>query len=108
MAGQRLRRGRPALGPMTRTVRDAALMFSAMARYDLRDPFCLPGRSARLARRHRGRRRRACAVGVLRRPGFDAPVDADGIAAVERAAQSWPTPAPMVEEADADLPDTSS
>src|SRR5690348_15268334 len=26
-------------GPMTRTVRDAALMFSAMARYDLRDPF---------------------------------------------------------------------
>src|SRR6202020_292181 len=29
-------------GPMTRTVRDAALMFSAMARYDLRDPFCVP------------------------------------------------------------------
>ena len=29
-------------GPMTRTVRDAALMFSAMARWDLRDPFCLP------------------------------------------------------------------
>ena len=29
-------------GPMTRTVRDAALLFSAMARYDLRDPFCLP------------------------------------------------------------------
>ncbi len=28
----------------------------------------------------------ACTVGVLRRPGFDAPVDEDGIAAVERAA----------------------
>ncbi len=27
---------------MTRTVRDAALMFSAMARFDLRDPYCLP------------------------------------------------------------------
>ena len=29
-------------GPMTRTVRDAALMFSAMARFDLRDPYALP------------------------------------------------------------------
>ena len=29
-------------GPMTRTVRDAALMLSALARFDLRDPFCLP------------------------------------------------------------------
>jgi aspartyl-tRNA(Asn)/glutamyl-tRNA(Gln) amidotransferase subunit A len=29
-------------GPMTRTVRDAALMFSVMAQYDLRDPFCVP------------------------------------------------------------------
>ena len=29
-------------GPMTRTVRDAALMLSAMARHDLRDPYCLP------------------------------------------------------------------
>ena len=29
-------------GPMTRTVRDAALMLGAMARWDLRDPFCLP------------------------------------------------------------------
>ncbi len=29
-------------GPMTRSVRDAALMFGAMARWDLRDPFCLP------------------------------------------------------------------
>ncbi len=29
-------------GPMTRTVRDNALMLSAMARADIRDPFCLP------------------------------------------------------------------
>ena len=29
-------------GPMTRSVRDAALMLSAMARADVRDPFCLP------------------------------------------------------------------
>ena len=38
-------------GPMTRTVRDAALMLSAMARYDVRDPFCRAGRRSRLARR---------------------------------------------------------
>ena len=73
-------------GPMTRTVRDAALMFSAMARYDLRDPFCLPtdGRDWRdgIESGVAG-----LTVGILRRPGFDAPADADAVAAVERAAQ---------------------
>src|ERR1700734_3540742 len=73
-------------GPITRTVRDAALMFSSMARWDLRDPFCLPddprnwtdGIEAGVA---------GLTVGVLNNPGFQAPVDQDGIAAVERAAQ---------------------
>ncbi len=94
-------------GPMTRTVRDAALMFSAMARYDIRDPFCMPddgrdwrdGIEAGVA---------GLTVGVLRRPGFDAPVDADGIAAVERTAALLAQAGAMVEDAVADLPDTSA
>jgi aspartyl-tRNA(Asn)/glutamyl-tRNA(Gln) amidotransferase subunit A len=92
-------------GPMTRTVRDAALMFSAMARYDLRDPFCTPddgrdwrdGFEAGVA---------GLNIGVLRRPGFDAPVDADGVAAVERAASLLAEAGAVLEEAVAPLPDT--
>ncbi len=93
-------------GPMTRTVRDAALMFSAMARWDLRDPFCLPdeprdwtdGIEAGVA---------GLAVGVLSNPGFEAPLDQDGIASVERAAQLLADAGAYVEQADAGLPDTS-
>jgi aspartyl-tRNA(Asn)/glutamyl-tRNA(Gln) amidotransferase subunit A len=94
-------------GPMTRTVRDAALMFSAMARWDLRDPFCLPDDP-----------RDWCdgiedgvsgmTVGILRNPGFNAPVDADAAAAVERAAQILTDAGAFVEQADAGLPETSS
>jgi aspartyl-tRNA(Asn)/glutamyl-tRNA(Gln) amidotransferase subunit A len=94
-------------GPMTRTVRDAALMFSVMAQFDLRDPFCVPiedrdwrdGIEDGVEGLH---------VGILRRPGFDAPVDADGIAAVERAAQLLSGAGAEVEEASADLPDCSA
>ena len=94
-------------GPMTRTVRDAALMFGAMARWDPRDPFCLPdeprdwtdGIEAGVA---------GLTVGVLGNPGFDAPVDADGIAAVERAAQLLIDAGAFVEQVDAGLPDTST
>ncbi|HEY0424135.1 MAG TPA: amidase family protein [Rhodopila sp.] len=93
-------------GPMTRTVRDAALMFSAMARWDLRDPFCLPddprnwcgGIEDGVA---------GLTVGMLSNPGFDAPIDADGVAAVERAAQLLADAGAYVEQADAGLPDTS-
>jgi aspartyl-tRNA(Asn)/glutamyl-tRNA(Gln) amidotransferase subunit A len=93
-------------GPMTRTVCDAALMFGAMARWDLRDPFCLPddprdwtdGIESGVA---------GLTVGVLNNPGFAAPVDADGVAAVERAAQVLADAGAFVEEADAGLPDTS-
>lgn len=93
-------------GPMTRTVRDAALMFSAMARYDIRDPFCTPddgrdwrdGIEAGVA---------GLTVGVLNRPGFDAPVDADGIVAVERTAALLAEAGALVEQAEPDLPDTS-
>jgi aspartyl-tRNA(Asn)/glutamyl-tRNA(Gln) amidotransferase subunit A len=94
-------------GPMTRTVRDAALMLNAMGRYDLRDPFCmqddgrdwLDGIESGVA---------GLSVGVLNRPGFDAPVDADGVAAVEKAAQMMADGGARVEQADAMLPDTSA
>ncbi len=93
-------------GPMTRTVRDAALMFSAMARFDARDPFCLPddprdwrdGIETGVA---------GLSVAVMGRPGFDAPVDADGIAAVEQAARILSDAGAIVEQAEPDLPDTS-
>ena len=93
------------LGPMTRTVRDAALLLSALARYDVRDPFCVPddgrdwrdGIEAGVA---------GLSVGVLRNPGFDAPVDAGGVAAVERAAALLAEAGASVDEADPGLPDT--
>jgi aspartyl-tRNA(Asn)/glutamyl-tRNA(Gln) amidotransferase subunit A len=94
-------------GPMTRTVRDAALMFSAMARYDVRDPFCMPddGRDWRDGIEDGVA---GLTVGILSNPGFDAPIDADGISAVDRAAALLTDAGAIVEQADADLPDTSS
>jgi aspartyl-tRNA(Asn)/glutamyl-tRNA(Gln) amidotransferase subunit A len=93
-------------GPMTRAVRDAALMFSVMAQYDLRDPFCLPtdGRDWRdgIEEGVAG-----LTIGILRRPGFDAPADADSLAAVARAARLLSDAGAIVEEAPADLPDPS-
>ena len=94
-------------GPMTRTVRDAALMFNAMARWDLRDPFCLPddprdwrdGIESGVA---------GLSVAVLGSPGFDAPLDQDGINAVERAAAILADAGAYVEQVDAGLPDTST
>ena len=93
-------------GPMTRTVRDAALMFSVMAQYDPRDPFCLQtdgrdwrdGIEAGVA---------GLTVGIPRRPGFDAPADDDALAAVEWAARALSEAGASVEEADVDLPDPS-
>ena len=93
-------------GPMARSVRDAALMLGAMARADVRDPFCLPdeprnwldGIEAGVA---------GLRVSVLRRPGFDAPVDADGIAAVEAAAQMLADAGAEVQDEDPGLPDTA-
>ena len=92
-------------GPMTRTVRDTALMFGAMARHDWRDPFCLPddprnwldGIEDGVA---------GLRVAVLKNPGFDAPLDAEGIAAVEQAAQILHEAGAELEEVDPGLPDT--
>jgi aspartyl-tRNA(Asn)/glutamyl-tRNA(Gln) amidotransferase subunit A len=91
-------------GPMTRTVRDAALMLSALARWDRRDPFCVPDNGADwrdgIEDGVAGMR-----IAVLRRPGFDAPVDVDGIAAVEKAAHILAQAGAEIEEAEPDLPD---
>jgi aspartyl-tRNA(Asn)/glutamyl-tRNA(Gln) amidotransferase subunit A len=93
------------LGPLTRTVRDAALMLNVLARHDLRDPFCLPDDK----RDWRDRIEDGVAgmrIAVMRRPGFDAPVDWEGIAAIEQAAQIFTAAGAEVEEADPALPDT--
>ncbi len=93
------------LGPITRSVRDAALMLGAMARFDLRDPYALPDQK----RDWRDGIEEGVAelrVAVLRRPGFDAPVDREGIAAVEDAARMLMEAGAEVEEADPGLPDT--
>jgi aspartyl-tRNA(Asn)/glutamyl-tRNA(Gln) amidotransferase subunit A len=92
-------------GPLTRTVRDAALMLGAMARFDHRDPYALPddprdwldGIEDGVA---------GLRVAVLRRPGFEAPVDWEGIAAVEQAAEILGHAGAEVEEATPDLPDS--
>jgi len=92
-------------GPMTRTVRDAALMLSAMARFDLRDPYALPD-DARDWRDGIEDGVAEMRVAVLRQPGFEAPVDWEGIAAVEQAARLLMEAGAEVEEADPGLPDT--
>lgn len=92
-------------GPMTRTVRDCALMLNTLARHDLRDPYCLPD-DARDWRDGIEGGVAGMRVAVMRRPGFDAPVDWEGIAAVEQAAQLLVECGADVEEADPGLPDT--
>jgi aspartyl-tRNA(Asn)/glutamyl-tRNA(Gln) amidotransferase subunit A len=95
-------------GPLTRTVRDAALMLSAIARFDLRDPFCLPPEAYGERDWRTGIEDGVAElrVAVLRRPGFEAPVDWEGIAAVEGAAQLLIEAGAEVEEVDPGLPDT--
>jgi aspartyl-tRNA(Asn)/glutamyl-tRNA(Gln) amidotransferase subunit A len=94
-----------AAGPITRSVRDAALMLSAMARFDLRDPYALPD-DKRDWREGIEEGVAELRVAVLRRPGFEAPVDWEGIAAVEDAARMLMEAGAEVEEADPGLPDT--
>ncbi len=94
-------------GPITRTVRDAALMLSALARFDGRDPFCLPD-DARDWRDGIEQGVAGLRVSVLRRPGFEAPVDPDGIAAVEQAAAVLADAGASIEDEDPGLPDTGA
>ncbi|MBE9606095.1 amidase [Acetobacteraceae bacterium H6797] len=91
-------------GPMTRTVRDAALMMSAMARADLRDPFCLPD-DPRDWRDGIEQGVAGLRVAVVRRLGFEPPLDAEGASAVALAAKILEENGAIVEEADPELPD---
>jgi aspartyl-tRNA(Asn)/glutamyl-tRNA(Gln) amidotransferase subunit A len=92
-------------GPMTRTVRDAALMFSAMARHDLRDPYCLPD-DPRDWRQGIEEGVAGMRVAIVRRMGFEPPLDEDGEAVLAGAARMLEEQGALVEEADPGLPDT--
>jgi aspartyl-tRNA(Asn)/glutamyl-tRNA(Gln) amidotransferase subunit A len=91
-------------GPITRTVRDAALMLGSIARHDPRDPFSLP----------RDKRNwldgiddgvAGMRIALMRRPGFCAPIDQAGIAAFDEAAALLANAGAIIEEAEPDLPD---
>ncbi|MBO1074345.1 amidase [Roseomonas marmotae] len=92
-------------GPMTRSVRDAALMFSAMAQADLRDPYCMPD-DPRDWRHGIEDGVAGLRVAVVKQLGYAPPVDAEGEAAVELAARLLAEQGAIVEYADPDLPDT--
>jgi len=93
-------------GPLARTVRDAALLLSAVAGFNPRDPFSLP-EPAQDFRQGIEDGVAGLRIGVLRNPGFNAPVDADGMAAVEAARHILAGQGAQVAEADIALPDTS-
>ena len=94
-------------GPITRTVRDAALMLSALARWDARDPLCVPQAPrdwlAGIEDGVAGLR-----VAIVRRPGFDPPADADAVAGVEDAARILAERGAEIEQAAPALPDSSA
>ena len=93
-------------GPMARNVRDAALMLSAMSVFDARDPFSLPQAPVdyRLGIEDGVRGLR---IGVLMHSGFAAPVDADGLAALETARKVLEGQGAVVADMQVALPDVS-
>jgi aspartyl-tRNA(Asn)/glutamyl-tRNA(Gln) amidotransferase subunit A len=93
-------------GPMARTVRDAALMLNVLARFDARDPFALPD-DPRDWRNRIEDGARGLRIAVLRKPGFAAPVDQDGLDALEIAIQILRDEGAAVEEVNVALPDCS-
>jgi aspartyl-tRNA(Asn)/glutamyl-tRNA(Gln) amidotransferase subunit A len=94
-------------GPIARSVRDAALMLSVMAGHDAADPFSLPdpkrdfldGIEDGVA---------GLRIGVLLHPGFAAPVDDDGMAALEAARKSLAEQGAIVKDLSVALPDISA
>jgi aspartyl-tRNA(Asn)/glutamyl-tRNA(Gln) amidotransferase subunit A len=93
-------------GPMARTVRDAALMLNVLARFDARDPFALPD-DPRDWRHGIEDGVRGLRIAVLRRPGFAAPVDQDGLDALEIALRILRDEGAKVEDVNVALPDSS-
>ncbi len=94
-------------GPITRNVRDAALMLSALAIWDGRDPHCFP-QPPRDWRDGIEEGVVGLRVGVLRRAGFEAAADADAVAGVEEAARLLDIEGAEVEAVDPELPDASA
>lgn len=99
------------VGPLARTVRDAALMMNAIARYDSRDPFALPddgadylaaGDAPLVGARARSELRIAWSANL----GF-APVERETRDICEIAARSFAELGVAVEEASPDLGDPS-
>jgi aspartyl-tRNA(Asn)/glutamyl-tRNA(Gln) amidotransferase subunit A len=93
-------------GPITRTVRDAALLLSAIAGFNPRDPFSLPDPP----RDYRNGIEDGVAgmrIGILQSPGFTAPADADAQTALAAAQKILIAAGATVEPADIPLPDTS-
>jgi aspartyl-tRNA(Asn)/glutamyl-tRNA(Gln) amidotransferase subunit A len=83
-------------GPMTRTVRDAALMMASMTRPDVRDPMSLPYQDLPwldLTIGIRGLR-----IGVMMQAGIGMPLDPEIRAVVERAAQLLGDAGAVIEE----------
>jgi aspartyl-tRNA(Asn)/glutamyl-tRNA(Gln) amidotransferase subunit A len=93
-------------GPITRNVRDAALLLSAVAGFNPRDPFSLPDapRDYRIGIEDSIAGMR---IGILQSPGFPAPADADAHAAVTAAQKILTAAGATVAPADINLPDTS-
>ena len=96
-----------AAGPMTRTVRDGALLFSALCRFDLRNPYRPPPSRASRATGATGIEDGVAEmrVTIIRRPASRRRWTGEGIAAVEQAAQLLTEAGAEVEEADPGLPD---
>ncbi|GLR66443.1 amidase [Acidocella aquatica] len=94
-------------GPITRTVRDAALMLSATAGFAPRDPFSLPEPKrdflAGIEDGVAGLR-----IGILTSPGFAAPADDDAMDALQSARQILESLGAKLVEATIPLPDASA
>ncbi len=93
-------------GPITRTVRDAALLLNVIARFDPRDPFSLPD-DPRDWRETIENGVQGMRIAIVENPGFAAPVDADGSTALEIACKVLKDCGATVETANLTLPDTS-
>lgn len=93
-------------GPITRTVRDAALFLSVLATFDSRDPFCLPS-DKRDWRDGIEDGVTGLRIGILRSPGFTAPADADAWEALEITVKILEDSGATVTDASIELPDCS-
>jgi aspartyl-tRNA(Asn)/glutamyl-tRNA(Gln) amidotransferase subunit A len=93
-------------GPMTRSVRDAALMLNVLARFDPRDPFALPD-DPRDWRTGIEDGVLGVRIAVLANPGFAAPVDTDGLDALNIARRILAEGGAVIEDVAIALPDSS-